>query len=69
MGQLFDWVDCVRGSLGSLLLLVLLLLEEEYGLAQCISQLGILCEYRWKQGHVRMGGGCLVKGCHPAVLL
>lgn len=40
MGQLFDWADCVRGSLGSLLLEKQEeQVEEEVvvGLAQCIS--------------------------------
>lgn len=55
MGQLFDWADCVRGSLGSLLEKEEE--EEEVGLAQCISQLGILCEYRWNwQTRVVVGG-------------
>lgn len=60
MGQLFDWADCVRGSLGSLLLEKQEeQVEEEVvvGLAQCISQLGILCEYRWNwQTRVVVGG-------------
>lgn len=60
MGQLFDWADCVRGSLGSLLLEKQEEQVEEdvvVGLAQCISQLGILCEYRWNwQTRVVVGG-------------